>query len=75
MRSPRSRCGPCSAPACILAVTRLEQLGTADLTDTNIKAATRLGAPFKTYAGEVSPFRIEVAKRIATSTGGRRTAR
>jgi conjugative relaxase-like TrwC/TraI family protein len=25
-----------------------------------------LGAPFKVYAGEVSPFRIEVAKRIAT---------
>ena len=38
----------------------------ADLTDANIKAATRLGAPFKVYAGEVSPFRIEVAKRIAT---------
>jgi conjugative relaxase-like TrwC/TraI family protein len=31
-----------------------------------MKAATRLGAPFKVYAGEVSPFRIEVAKRIAT---------
>jgi hypothetical protein len=49
-----------------LATQRLEQLDAADLTDTNIKAATRLGAPFKVYAGEVSPFRIEVAKRIAT---------
>ena len=49
-------------------------MATADLTDANIKAATRLGAPFKVYAGEVSPFRVEVAKRIATPTGGRRTA-
>jgi hypothetical protein len=49
-----------------LAAKRLQQLAADDLTDTNIKAATRLGAPFKVYAGEVSPFRIEVAKRIAT---------
>src|SRR5215213_1512654 len=49
-----------------LAPTRLEQLGTADLTGANVLAATRLGAPFKVYAGDVSPFRIEVAKRIAT---------
>ena len=49
-----------------LATERLQQLAAADLTDTNIKTATRLGAPFKVYAGEVSPFRIEVAKRIAT---------
>jgi TrwC relaxase len=49
-----------------LATKRLRQLTAADLTDTNIKTATRLGAPFKVYAGEVSPFRIEVAKRIAT---------
>ena len=45
---------------------RLEQLEAADLTDTSVRAATRLGAPFKVYAGEVSPFRVEVAKRIAT---------
>jgi TrwC relaxase len=49
-----------------LATKRLQQLAAADLTDTNIKAATRLGAPFKVYPGEVSPFRIEVAKRIAS---------
>jgi hypothetical protein len=49
-----------------LATKRLQQLEVADLTDTNIKGATQLGAPFKVYAGEVSPFRIEVAKRIAT---------
>ena len=48
-----------------LAAHRLGQLAAAELTDTNIKTATRLGAPFKVYAGEVSPFRIEVAKRIA----------
>jgi TrwC relaxase len=48
-----------------LAATRLEQLDAADLTDANIKAATQLGAPFKVYAADVSPFRAEVAKRIA----------
>jgi TrwC relaxase len=48
-----------------LAATRLEQLDAADLTGTNIKAATRLGAPFKIYSGDVSAFRVEVAKRIA----------
>ena len=48
-----------------LATQRLEQLDDADLTDANVKAATQLGAPFKVYAGEVSPFRVEVAKRIA----------
>jgi len=48
-----------------LATQRLEQLDAADLTDAGIKAAIRLGEPFKIYAGEVSPFRVEVAKRIA----------
>jgi hypothetical protein len=28
-------------------------------------AVTRLGAPFKIYQPDVSPFRVEVAKRIA----------
>jgi conjugative relaxase-like TrwC/TraI family protein len=49
-----------------LAVNRLEQLDAADLTDASIKAVTQLGAPFKVYAGDVSPFRVEVARRIAT---------
>ena len=68
MRSPRSRCGPALFGAGMhpLATKRLRQLTAADLTDTNTKTATRLGAPFKVYAGEGSPFRIEVAKRIAT---------
>jgi conjugative relaxase-like TrwC/TraI family protein len=48
-----------------LATQRLEQLEAADLTDAGIKAATRLGAPFKIYTGDVSPFRVEVAKRIS----------
>jgi conjugative relaxase-like TrwC/TraI family protein len=39
------------------------------LTDANVQAATRLGAPFKIYAGEVSAFRVEVAKRIAVLHG------
>ena len=48
-----------------LATQRLEQLDAADLTDASVRAATRLGAPFNVYVGEVSPFRVEVAKRIA----------
>jgi hypothetical protein len=52
-----------------LAAGRLEQLEDADLTDANLTAATQLGAPFKVYASEVSPFRIEVAKRIAARHG------
>jgi conjugative relaxase-like TrwC/TraI family protein len=48
-----------------LAASRLEELDVADLIDANINAAIRLGAPFKIYSGDVSPFRIEVAKRTA----------
>ncbi len=29
------------------------------------EAVTRLGAPFKVYTGDVSPFRVEVARRVA----------
>jgi hypothetical protein len=48
-----------------LATQRLEQLYATELTDTNVWAATQLGLPFKVYSGDVSPFRVEVAKRIA----------
>jgi conjugative relaxase-like TrwC/TraI family protein len=48
-----------------LAAVRLEQLDAADLTAANVKAATQLGALFKIYVGEIRPFRIEVAKRLA----------
>src|SRR5829696_1264567 len=55
-----------------LAAPALEQLEAADFTDENIKRATRLGAPFKVYAGEVTAFRVEVAKRIAAQQGAAR---
>jgi conjugative relaxase-like TrwC/TraI family protein len=52
-----------------LAATRLEQLEAADLTEASVRPATHLGAPFKVYAGEITPFRVEVAKRIAARHG------
>ena len=36
-----------------------------DATDEQVQAVTRLGQPYKVYAGDVSGFRLEVAKRIA----------
>ena len=57
-----------------LATQRLAQLEAADLTTASVRAAIQLGAPFKVYASEVSPFRVEVAKRIATQHRGRQTA-
>ncbi|HZI98263.1 MAG TPA: MobF family relaxase, partial [Actinomycetales bacterium] len=51
-----------------LAQQRLDQLqGTSQtaLTDEAQRAVTRLGVPYKVYAGDVSAFRLEVAKRIA----------
>ena len=52
-----------------LATQRLAHLEAADLTTASVRAAIQLGAPFKVYASEVSPFRIEVAKRIAARHG------
>ncbi|MBA2695066.1 MAG: relaxase domain-containing protein, partial [Actinobacteria bacterium] len=40
-----------------------ERTATGTLFDADLP--TRLGAPFKVYAGDVGPFRAEVAKRIA----------
>src|SRR5215218_2640299 len=48
-----------------LATQRLEQLRDADLTEANIRAATRLRAPFKISDTEPARFRVEVARRIA----------
>jgi conjugative relaxase-like TrwC/TraI family protein len=48
-----------------LATKRLEQLRDADLSDANIEAATRVGAPFRVSDVEPGRFRVEVAKRIA----------
>src|SRR5215211_4539096 len=48
-----------------LAELRQQQLEGPDLTIRDLQGAARLGAPFKIFAGDVSPFRLEVAKRIA----------
>jgi hypothetical protein len=48
-----------------LAELRQQQLEGPDLTLRDFQDVTRLGAPFKISDGVVSPFRLEVAKRIA----------
>ena len=48
-----------------LAELRLQQMEGPDLTEADYLAVTRLGAPFKILDGDVSPFRVEVARRIA----------
>src|SRR5215203_1544387 len=48
-----------------LAELRQQQLEGPDLTLRDFQDAARLGAPFKIGDGDVSPFRLEVAERIA----------
>jgi conjugative relaxase-like TrwC/TraI family protein len=48
-----------------LAAQRQQQLQGPDLTGRDYQLVTRLGAPFKIYANDIPPFRVEVAKRIA----------
>ncbi len=48
-----------------LAELRLQQLEGPDLTEADLLAVTRLGAPYRVLEHDVSPFRVEVAKRIA----------
>jgi hypothetical protein len=48
-----------------LAELRQQQLEGPDLTEHDYQDAARLGAPFKIVDGEVSPFRLEVARRYA----------
>ena len=48
-----------------LAELRLQQLEGPDLTEADLLAVTRLGAPYRVLDDDVSPFRVEVAKRIA----------
>jgi conjugative relaxase-like TrwC/TraI family protein len=48
-----------------LAELRQRQLEGPDLTIRDFQEVTQLGAPFKIFEGYVSPFRLEVAKRIA----------
>ena len=47
-----------------LAEQRQQQLEGPDLTPHDLQEVTRLGVPFKIVDGVVSPFRIEVARRI-----------
>ena len=54
-----------------LAELRQQQLEGPDLTERDYQDAARLGAPFKIVNGDVSPFRLEVAKRLgAIQTAG-----
>jgi DNA primase catalytic core len=48
-----------------LAAQRQQQLEGPDLTVRDYQLVTRLGAPFKIYANDIPPFRVQVAKRIA----------
>ncbi len=48
-----------------LAELRQQQLEGPDLTPRDFQEVTRLGVPFKIVDGVVSPFRLEVARRIA----------
>jgi conjugative relaxase-like TrwC/TraI family protein len=48
-----------------LAELRQQQLEGPDVTERDYQDAARLGAPFKIVDGDVSPFRLEVARRYA----------
>ena len=48
-----------------LAELRQQQREGPGLTPRDFQDAVRLGVPFKVFGGDVSPFRLEVAKRIA----------
>jgi hypothetical protein len=52
-----------------LATQRLQQLSDEQLSDENIRAATRLGAPFKVMDASPNRFQIEVARRFAERAG------
>ena len=61
-----------------LAERRQQQLEGPDLSAHDFRRVVRLGAPFRVVDGDVSPFRLEVAKRITainTAAGLRRTHR
>lgn len=48
-----------------LAAQRQAELQGPGLTERDYRAVARLGAPYPVYPGDVSPFRVEVAQRIA----------
>lgn len=47
----------------------------ADVSDADLRAAMRLGAPFRIYPGNATPFQVEVATRIAALGNGPHSAR
>src|SRR5688572_11211038 len=53
-----------------LAELRQQQLEGPDLSPSDYQDAARLGAPFKIVDGDVSPFRLEVARRIGAINSG-----
>ena len=55
-----------------LAELRLQQLDGPDLTERDFRVVMRLGAPFK-IIDDATPFRVEVAKRIAAAVLGEET--
>jgi conjugative relaxase-like TrwC/TraI family protein len=58
-----------------LAELRQQQLEGPDLTIRDFQEMTQLGAPFKTVDGDVSPFRLEVTRRlVAINTAAGRPA-
>ena len=52
-----------------LAAHRLQQLSDANLSDDQVRAATRLGAPFKVMRTTPNRFQVQVARRFAAVTG------
>jgi conjugative relaxase-like TrwC/TraI family protein len=52
-----------------LAAQRLQQLSDDELSDENIRGATRLGTPFKVRDVEPNRFQVEVARRSASHVG------
>ncbi|WP_051208174.1 MobF family relaxase [Propionicicella superfundia] len=48
-----------------LAQQRMDALHGPGLTEADYREASRLGSPFKIHTSDVSPFRVEVAKRFA----------
>jgi TrwC relaxase len=52
-----------------LAELRQQQLEGPNLTTRDYQDVSRLGAPFKIVDGDISPFRLEVARRFAAING------
>jgi conjugative relaxase-like TrwC/TraI family protein len=52
-----------------LAAHRLQQLSDANLSDDQVRAASRLGAPFRVMHTIPNRFQVEVARRFAAVTG------